>query len=81
MSKICEFHHNGFKTRPIKLTGFTIKASKEELLLGVKIDSGLTFKEDITSTYSTTPYVNKDFQIHELTRALHSYEVVYHFTV
>ena len=63
MSNICEcFHHNGFKAnpgkfhfllspfanRPIKIMGSTIKASKEEVLLGVRIDSNLTFKEYVT---------------------------------
>ena len=58
MSNICEwFHHNGFKAnpvkfhillsplvdRPIKIIGFTIKASKEEVLLRVRIDSVLKF--------------------------------------
>ena len=32
--------------------GPTIKASKEEVLLGIRIDSDRTFKEDITSIYS-----------------------------
>ena len=65
MSKICEwFHHNAFEAnpeqfhfllnpcvnRPIKITGSTIKASQEEVLLGVRIDSDSTFKEHITST-------------------------------
>ena len=60
MSKICEwFHHNGLKAnpgkfyfllspfvdRPIKVPGSTIKASKEEVLLGVIIDSDLIFKQ------------------------------------
>ena len=64
MSKTCTwFHHNGFKAnpgkfnfilspfvdRPIKILGSTIKASKEDVLLGVKIDSDLTFKEHATS--------------------------------
>ena len=63
MSNICEcFHHNVFKAnpgkyhfllspfanRPIKIMGSTIKASKEEVLLGVRIDSNLTFKEYVT---------------------------------
>ena len=63
MSNICEcFHHNGFKAnpgkfhfllspfanRPIKIMGSTIKASKEEVLLGVRIDRNLTFKEHVT---------------------------------
>ena len=67
MSKICEwFHHNAFEAnpekfhfllnlfvdRPIKITGSTIKASKEEVLLGVRIDSDSTFKEHITSIFS-----------------------------
>ena len=67
LSNICEwFLHNGFKAnpgkfhfllsrfvdRPIKLMGSTIKASKEEVLLGVRIDSYLTFKEHVTSICS-----------------------------
>ena len=67
MSNICEWsHHNGFKPnpgtlnfllslfadRPIKIMGSTINASKEELLLGVKIDSDLAFKEHVTSICS-----------------------------
>ena len=67
MSNICEwFHHNGFKAnqekfhfllsafagRPIKIVGSTIKASKEEVLLGVRTDSDLTFKEHVTSICS-----------------------------
>ena len=67
MSNICEwFHHNGFKAnlgkfyfllnsivdRPIKITGSTIKAKKEEVLLGVRINSDLTFKEHVTSICS-----------------------------
>ena len=53
MSKICEwFHHNGFKANPekchfllssfvdrsIKIIGSTIKASKKEVLLGMRIN-------------------------------------------
>ena len=64
MSKICEwFHHNGFKANPgkfhfllspfvdrlIKILGSTIQASKEEVLLGVRIDSDLISKEHVTS--------------------------------
>ena len=60
MSEICEcFHHNTFKAnpgkfhfllspfvgRPIKIMESTIKASKEEVLLGMRIDSDLTLKE------------------------------------
>ena len=60
MRKTCEwFHHNDFKANPgkyhfllsplvdtpIKIMESTIKASKEEVLLGVRIDSDLTFKE------------------------------------
>ena len=62
MPKICEsFHHNGFKAnpekfhfslspfvvRPVQIMGSTIKASKEEVLLGVRIDSDLTFKKHV----------------------------------
>ena len=58
MSKICEwFHHSGFKAnpgkshfllsplidRPMTVMRSTIKTSKEEVLLRVRIDSGLTF--------------------------------------
>ena len=54
IAKICEwFHHNGFKANPekfhfllrpfvgriIKIMASTIKASKEKILLGVRIDS------------------------------------------
>ena len=64
MSNICElFHHNGFKVNPgkfhflispfvdrtIKIMGSTIKTSKEEVLLGVRIDSDVTFEEHVTS--------------------------------
>ena len=67
MPKICEwFHHNGFKANPgkfyfllspfvdwpIKILGSTIKASKEEVLIGMRIDSDLTFKEHVTSICS-----------------------------
>ena len=60
MSKICEwFHHNGSKTnpgkfhfllspfvdKPIKILGSTIKASKEKVLVGVRIDSDLTYMQ------------------------------------
>ena len=38
-----------FIDRPIKIMGSTIKASKEEVVLGVRIDSDLTFKEHVTS--------------------------------
>ena len=100
MSNICEwFLHNGFKTnpakfhfllsrfvdRPIKTMWSTIKASKEEVLLRVRIDSDLTFKERITSICSKANQklhaFNNGFQIHELTKAPYSHEVVYHFTV
>ena len=100
MSNICEwFHHNGFKAnpgkfhfllspfveRPVKIMGSTIKASKEEVLLGVRIDSDLTFKEHVTSICSKA-----NQKLHALTRVskylslqkrLHCHEVVYHFTV
>ena len=77
-SKICEwFHHNSFKAnpgkfhfllspfidRPIKILGSTIKASKEEVLLGVRIDSDLTFKEHVTSICSKA-----NQKLHALTR-------------
>ena len=67
MCNICEwFRHNGFKVnpgkfhfllspfvyRPTKIMGFTIKASKKEVILGMRIDSNLTFKEHITSICS-----------------------------
>ena len=67
MSNICEsFHNNCFKAnpgkfhsllspfvdRPIKIMGSTIKASKENLLLRVRIDKDLTFKEHVTSIFS-----------------------------
>ena len=63
----------------------TIKASKEEVLLGVRIDSDLTFTEHITSICSKA-----NQKLHALTRVskylslqkrLHCHEVVYHFTV
>ena len=54
-----------FVDRPIKIMGSTIKASKEEALLLAGI----------------TSCINKGFQIHELTKASHSHEVVYRFTV
>ena len=34
--------------------GSTIKANKEEVLLGVRIESDLTFKEHVTSICSKT---------------------------
>ena len=64
MSKICEwFHHNSFKVnsgkfqfllnpfieKPIEIMGSTIKARKEELLLGMRIESDLTAKEHAMS--------------------------------
>ena len=67
MSNICKwYHHNGFRPnlakfhfllspfvdRPIKITRSSIKASKEEVLLGVRIDSDLIFKEYVTSICS-----------------------------
>ena len=51
-----------FVDRPIKIIGPTIKASRQEVLLGIRIDSDRTFKEDITSIYSKA---NKKFHIHE----------------
>ena len=90
MPNICEwFHHNGFKGNPgkfnfllspfvdraMEIMGSITKVSKEEVLLGllgVRIDFDLTFKEHVTSICS---------RANELTKALHSHEVVYHFTV
>ena len=43
-----------------------IKANKEELLLGDKIDSDLTLKEYVASICSKV-YINKDFSIHWFT--------------
>ena len=51
-----------FVDRPIKIIGPTIKASRQEVLLGIRFDSDRTFKEDITSIYSKA---NKKF--HALT--------------
>ena len=100
MSTICEWlHHNGFKSNPgkfhfslspfanrlIKIMGSAIKASKEEVLLRVRIDSNLTFKEHVRSICSKA-----NQKLHALTRVskylslqkrLHCHEVVYHFTV
>ena len=79
MFKICEwFHHNDFKAnpgkfhfllslfvdRPIKIMGSTIKASKEEVLLGLRIDSNLIFKEHVTSICSKA-----NQKLHALTKA------------
>ena len=73
MSNIFEwFHYNVFKAnpgkfhfllspfvdRPVKTIGFIIKASKEEVLLGVRIDSDITFQENVTSICSKA---NQDF--------------------
>ena len=78
MANICEwFHHNGFKSnpgkfhfllspflgRPIKIMGYTVKASKEEVLSGMRIDSDLTFKEHVTSICSKA-----NQKLHALTR-------------
>ena len=66
LGQICLTFANGFKgnpekfhfllspfiNRPIKIMGSTIKASKQGVLLGVRIDSDLTFKEHVTSIYS-----------------------------
>ena len=49
--------------RPIKIIGSTIKASKEEVLLGVRIDSDLTFREHVTSIRSKA-----NQKLHALTR-------------
>ena len=59
-------YSNGFKANPgsvhflvgpfvarlMKIMGSSIKSSKDEGLLGVRIDSGLTFKEYLTSICS-----------------------------
>ena len=59
-------YSNGFKANPVcvnflvgpfvarlmKIMGSSIKSSKDEGLLGVRIDSGLTFKEYLTSICS-----------------------------
>ena len=78
MSTICEWlHHNGFKSNPgkfhfslspfanrlIKIMGSAIKASKEEVLLRVRIDSNLTFKEHVRSICSKA-----NQKLHALTR-------------
>ena len=78
MANICErFHHNGFKSnpgkfhfllspfvdRPIEIMEYTIKASKEEVLSGMIIDSDLTFKEHVTSICSKA-----NQKLHALTR-------------
>ena len=47
----------------MKTMGSTIKGSKEEVLLGEKIDSYLTFKEHVTCIY---PQANQ--KLHALTR-------------
>ena len=52
-----------FADRPIKIMGSTIKARKHEVLLGVRIDSGLTFKEHVTNICSKA-----DKKLHALTR-------------
>ena len=71
--------------RPIKIKGSTVKTSKEEVLLGVRIDSDLTFKEHATSICTKA---NQKFHI--LTRVAkymslqmrwHYHEVVYILTV
>ena len=62
MSNICElFHHNGLKSiqenfllspfldRTIKIMRSTIKTSNEEVLLGMRTDSDVTFEEHVTS--------------------------------
>ena len=56
--------------------GSTIKAGKEQVLLGVRIDSDLIVKEQ-----KLHACINKGFEIHELAKAPHSQEVVYHLTV
>ena len=45
--------------------GSTIKASKEKVLLGVGIDSDLTFKEHVTSICSKA-----NQELHALTRQI-----------
>ena len=67
MRKTCEwFHYNDCKANPekfsfllstlvdipIKIMGSTIKRSKGEVLIGLRVDSDLTFKEHITSICS-----------------------------
>ena len=67
MRKTCEwFHDNDCKANPekfsfllstlvdipIKIMGSTIKRSKGEVLIGLRVDSDLTFKEHITSICS-----------------------------
>ena len=67
MRKTCEwFHDNDCKANPekfsfllstlvdipIKTMGSTIKRSKGEVLIGLRVDSDLTFKEHITSICS-----------------------------
>ena len=49
--------------QPLKIIGSTIKPSKEEVLLGVRIDSDLTFKEHVTSIFSKVHQ-----KLHALTR-------------
>ena len=78
MSKICEwFHHNGFKANPgkfhfllspfvdrsIKILESTTKVRKEEVLIGVRIDSDLTSKEHVRSICSKA-----NQKLHALTR-------------
>ena len=72
------FHQNGFKANPgkfhfflspfvgkiIKVVGSTLEASKEEVLLGARIDSDLTFKEHVTNICSKA-----NQNLHALTRA------------
>ena len=67
MSKIFEwFHHSGFKAnpgkshfllspfidRPMTVMRSTIKNKQREVLIRVRIDSGLIFKESMTSICS-----------------------------
>ena len=50
--KPIQFLLSSFVYRPIKIMGSTLEASKEEVLLGVRIDSYLTFKEHVTNICS-----------------------------
>ena len=64
---ICLTFVNGLRSpfvdRPIKIMGSTIKASQEKVLLGVRFDNDLTFKEHVTSICSKT-----NQKLHVLTR-------------
>ena len=64
---ICLTFVNGLRSpfvdRPIKIMGSTVKASQEKVLLGVRFDNDLTFKEHVTSICSKT-----NQKLHVLTR-------------